>query len=336
MPHVIRRLITAGRLVFVGLALAWGGIVNVFLIGNLIKPSFPTIAILNQLAPWVTLGSFFVFAVAFTLRAPLKLVLWVMPGALAFIQWFAPAWLPKPAPDVEGITITAATQNMLGSRANMDEIERLIRAMDADIMALQEVRRGQPDRFARDLADLYPYHAAHVVREDGVLLLSRYPIAASDTRVVDGRDGRHLRVELEIEGQRVAVYVIHPPTPAWVPGVDHLYEMLFVYDESRVQPPIEFVIERIQAETLPVLVLCDCNSTPRSRQYRALDAVLDEAFGARGWGMGFTHPANSTPALRIDYVWYDDHFEALEAKVWPEAGTSDHYPVWAKLVLKQR
>jgi vancomycin resistance protein VanJ len=324
----LRRLLT-------DFALAWGGIVNVFLVGNLIKPTLPPIAITNQLAPWVTLGSLLTFALGFTLRAPIKIVAWLAPGAVAFVWWFAPAWWPKPTPEIEGITVTAATFNILGGRADLDQVMSLIRAMDADIVAMQEVRRRQPQRFAAELADVYPYQVAHVVREDGVVLLSRFPILTSDTAVVDGHDGRHLRAEIEIEGERVAVYVIHPPTPAWVPSIEHLYEMLFVYDEARTQEHVDFVVERIRDETLPVLVLCDCNSTPRSRQYRALDAALDEAFGARGWGMGLTHPAEPFPVLRIDYIWYDDHFEALEAQVWPEAGTSDHFPVWARLVLKR-
>jgi vancomycin resistance protein VanJ len=307
------RVIRVARRLLTGCALAWGGIVNVFLVGNLIRPTLPPIAITNQLAPWVTLGSLLTFALGFTLRAPIKIVAWLAPGAVAFVWWFAPAWWPKPTPEIEGITITAATFNILGGRADLDQVMSLIRAMDADIVAMQEVRRRQPQRFAVELADVYPYQVAHVLREDG----------------------RHLRAEIEIEGQRVAVYVIHPPTPAWVPSIEHLYEMLFVYDEARTQEHVDFVVERIRDETLPVLVLCDCNSTPRSRQYRALDAALDEAFGARGWGMGFTHPAEPFPVLRIDYVWYDDHFEALDAQVWPETGTSDHFPVWARLVLKR-
>jgi endonuclease/exonuclease/phosphatase (EEP) superfamily protein YafD len=328
------RVMSVARRLLTGCALLWGGIVNVFLVGNLIKPTLPLIAIINQLAPWVTLGSLLVFGLGFTLRASIKIVAWLAPGAVAFVWWFAPAWWPESAPEVEGITITAATFNILGGRADLDQIMSLIRAMDADLVAMQEVRRDQGDIFRAKLADAYPYQVVHVVREDGLVLLSHFPIVSSDTAVVDGRDGRHLRAEIEIAGQRVAVYVIHPPSPAWVLGVNDLYEMLFAYDEARTQPHVDFVIERIQAERLPVLVLCDCNSTPRSRQYRTLDAVLDDAFGAQGWGMGYTHPAEPFPALRIDYVWYDDHFEAVDAKVWPEANTSDHHPLWARLVLK--
>ena len=293
------------RRLLVGCALVWGGVMNLFLIANLIDPAgAPIIINLNNLAPWITLGSVLVFALTFTLRAPLKIVAWLFPGALAFVWWFAPAWLPNPEPEVEGITITAVTHNILGGLADMDQIVALIRAMDADIVALQEVRPNQDAIFQARLSDMYPYQVTYITRrETGLALLSRYPILASDTAVVDEHYGRHLRAEIDINGQRVAVYVIHPPTPAWVVGVEHWVDMLTVYDEARTQPHIDFVIERIQAETLPVLVLCDCNSTPRSRQYRALDRLLDEAFGALGWGMGFTHPAEPFPALRIDYVW---------------------------------
>jgi endonuclease/exonuclease/phosphatase family metal-dependent hydrolase len=62
--------------------------------------------------------------------------------------------------------------------------------------------------------------------------------------------------------------------------------------------------------------------------------MLNEAFGARGWGYGFTHPVDPFPLVRIDYIWYSRDFAALDAEVWPDAGTSDHHPVWARLALR--
>ncbi len=200
---LMSRLITATRHILSGCALMWGGIVNAFLIGNRITPTLPTIATLNQLAPWIASGSFLVFALAFTLRAPIRIAAWLVPGAIAFVWWFAPAWWPKPQPQTEGITITATTHNILGGLADFEQIVNLIRTVDADIVALQEVRENQGELFLAQLGDIYPYQAAWVTLEDGVVLLSRYPILSFETAIVDGTSGRHLCAEIEIAGQQL-------------------------------------------------------------------------------------------------------------------------------------
>jgi hypothetical protein len=46
-----------------------------------------------------------------------------------------------------------------------------------------------------------------------------------------------------------------------------------------------------------------------------------------------THPPYDIRTQRIDYVWHNDAFVAVEARVGPLAG-SDHLPIAARLVLK--
>ncbi len=94
--------------------LVWGGIVNLFLIGNLIARGVRPIILMNHLAPWITLISLIVFPLALILRAPFRLLIWLTPGVIAFAWWYGPAWLPKSAPDVDGVEITAMTFNVLG------------------------------------------------------------------------------------------------------------------------------------------------------------------------------------------------------------------------------
>jgi endonuclease/exonuclease/phosphatase (EEP) superfamily protein YafD len=259
-----------------------------------------------------------------------------VPGAAAFVWWYAPAWLPNSSPEVEGSEFTALTYNVLGFRTDPEQIIPVIRDAQADMVALEEILPGWPDPLNRLLADMYPYQV-HEFGEGNfsVALLSRFPILETEYRDVGPDGGRHLRAVVEIAEQRVAVYVIHPPAPAWNPRIKHWYDIPRYYDEQRLHAHFEFAYRALKGETLPTLVLCDCNSTPRSRQYKLLDSVLDEAFGAQGWGLGLTHPAEPFPVVRIDYIWYSPEFAALDAKVWPEAGTSDHFPVWARLVLRE-
>jgi endonuclease/exonuclease/phosphatase (EEP) superfamily protein YafD len=157
-------------------------------------------------------------------------------------------------------------------------------------------------------------------------MISRYPMLESQTP----SNQRFVRSVLEVQGQRVVVYSFHATIP--------LFEIRRTYNDDALSTNIRDMVSLIQHEVDPVILMCDCNSTPRTAQYAWLDAVLDDAHRARGRGFGLTFPANgdlaSMPLIRIDYIWYSDHFTALDAKVGDDSGGSDHFPLWARLVLR--
>jgi vancomycin resistance protein VanJ len=314
--------------------LVWGGIVNLFLIGNLIAAGTQPIILMNDLAPWITLISLIMLPLVLLMFASPRLLMWLVPGVLAFVSWYGSIWLPRSRLDGEGFEFTAMTFNVLGSRSDPEQIIAVIQANGADIVGLEEARGRLPDQLKSQLSETYPYQAIPASGWFSVALISRFPILEVDYPTVGADEGRHLRAVVEINGRQVVVYVIHPPAPAWNSRIRHWYDIPRYYDEARLQTHTAFAVEQIQNETLPVLVLCDCNTTPRTRQYRLLDGVLDEAFGARGWGFGFTHPVDPFPVVRIDYVWYSRDFESFGAGVWSDTGTSDHHAVWAWLGLR--
>lgn len=321
------------------IGLLWGGIVNIFLAGNLlVSDRVPLFIVINHLAPWITLVSLLVFALAFTARRSRGLLVWLLPGVAAFLWWYAPAWLPRPSPDVDGIEFTAVTFNVLGHLADPDQTFATLQDINADIVGLQELRPTLQGKLARE----YPYEVSKVVQGyDGLGLYSRFPILESEVIIevdfahIDLDQPKYIRAVVDIRGQPVVVYVIHPPIPQPSFPASPLYEVIFHYDDTHLQAHIERTVRQIKGETLPVLLLCDCNSTPRSRQYRLLDGVLNEAFGTQGWGLGLSHPVKPFPLLRIDYIWYSPDFAALSTKVWPRSGTSDHYPVWGRITLRR-
>jgi endonuclease/exonuclease/phosphatase (EEP) superfamily protein YafD len=322
--------------------LVWGGIVNLFLIGNLLADGTRAIVLMNHLAPWITLISLIAFTLALIVRPPRRLLVWLVPGVIAFAWWYGAAWLPRSTPDVDGVEITATTYNVLGHLADPDQTFAVIRDMNADIVGLEELRPTLQGKLKTELSETYPYQLSKVVQGyDGLALLSRYPISEQtidfdiDPDHSDLVAPKYIRAVLDVNGHAIVVYVIHPtiPTP-------NIYTVSFTrflteYDETYLYAHIKRTYDLVQSETLPVLLLCDCNTTPRSRGYRLLDGVLDEAFGTRGRGFGFTHPVDPFPLLRIDYVWYSRDFTALDAEVWKDTGTSDHHPLWARLVLRQ-
>jgi vancomycin resistance protein VanJ len=191
------------------------------------------------------------------------------------------------------------------------------------------------------MGEEYPYQISKVVQGfDGLALLSRYPIIEHEIHLDVGVENpdlsqpHYIRALLDMDGQQVVVYVLHPPIPQPDPYSVSFYELAYAaYDDHYLQLRIEQLTALIQQETLPVLLLCDCNSTPRSRQYPLIDTLLDDSFHEVGQGFGLTHPVDPFPAIRIDYVWHSEAFVPVLARVWPEHGTSDRYPLVAHLIL---
>ena len=96
------------------------------------------------------------------------------------------------------------------------------------------------------------------------------------------------------------------------------------------------------------MIVGDFNMTDQSDDYWRIAARYRDTYREVGWGMGFTFPDFSMvraipgrlsmlnfirPMARIDYVFHNDDFQAVEAHVWPSSGGSDHRPLYAVLAL---
>lgn len=322
-------------------AIIYGVIVNFYLITHYACGDCVAFtAQANYVAPWL-LGLTIVVALGLVIFTRKKrFALLMLPGAIIFFVWYGASYLPHEAAAVEGQAIMTATFNILRHNDEPEELDRIveiIREMDADVIALEEVNPELEARINTDLQDLYPHTVVEV--EDGyegMALLSKYPMLESrvekkprDDDDVDLDHLTYIRAVLDVAGQQVVVYVVHPPIADVKP--------LIQYNDQYLRDEIQKSIDAIKQETLPVIMLCDCNSVPLTRQHRELAEILDDAHAEAGRGLGLTFrliPGLPLGLLRIDYVWYSDHFTATEAKVWKGDNPSDHYPMWARLVLR--
>jgi vancomycin resistance protein VanJ len=210
-------------------------------------------------------------------------------------------------------------------------VTEIITELSTDVIALQEVSPEQAGQIADLMSTEYPYRVLSPDDADrGLLLLSRYPIKEHKLFHPLPQSDAHLRVVMDVHGVPVTVYVAHPQSPRG--GLSP-----FSYDTSIRNAELADLRDRIRGETGPVLLLCDCNMSDLSDPYRALDALLDDAFREAGQGMGFTFRFRKfLPFMvRIDYVWHSEHFVALDVRAWNDAGPSDHRPVIATLSLNQ-
>lgn len=280
----------------------------------------------------------------------------VLP-AVMFIGNYGVVFLPRPTTTVSAAshTLTIQTQNLLARNRTRERIPEIINDISADIVALQEVSSD----FAELLQplDKYPYKAIHGAANDpsqnqretmGQAILSKYPILEDTYWSYDflSLPLGHQRVVIDVEGQHIVIYNVHPTHPGMT---GHAF-----FDPSQRRREIADLLQRIESETLPVLMLGDFNLTDLSSEYSQITETLTDTYRTVGYGMGFSFPdmreANVLDSLRIlpenfpdhlptplflrlDYVFHSEEFIGVNAYIHHTSGGSDHRPLVVELAL---
>ena len=297
------------------------------------------VAFANNLIPWWALGGLIGSGVAIFSRRRWVLLPAQVPMLCAFIILYGPMYWPDrtSAGGHDSIELSAATYNLKSIYSKSASIVDVLQSLDTTIIGVQELARGRAITLREELSDKYPYQVFYLAPQlQGVGLLSQYPVLEQYVKRSNIGAIQYIRVVIDVEGRRVAVYVVHPHTPVSQTSP-------FAYDDADREEFIAALLQRLKMEKDPVLLLCDCNLTDQSDDYHKLDHVLDDSFREAGWGLGFTFSAKSVfdfmsflPVVRLDYVWHSPHFTAYDAYVVSDNGTSDHHPVVARLILNLR
>ncbi len=199
----------------------------------------------------------------------------------------------------------------------------MLRSVEWDLVALQEVSESQGFTLERKIADSYPHRVIHAKGVAGKALLSKYPISNHQEMLLPcGRP--HLRADVEMSGRTLQIIIAHVP-------LEHAALSLVGPAASE----IDVLAKRTMASS-PSLLVGDFNKTPFSLVYRQLrrHGLLD-AFHEVGSGFGFTFPVFGRflklplpPLVRIDYVWHTPDLRAIRCRTGPDGG-SDHLPLQA-------
>ncbi|MEO0561000.1 MAG: endonuclease/exonuclease/phosphatase family protein [Chloroflexota bacterium] len=337
----LRMLLRATWNAFCASVGAYAVSLSIFLLLHWGSEGIRTVALINNMLHLMLLPSLLLLPLmAFTRRWGL-VVLLLLPFAVTMID-NAPAVLNRPATAPDGATeITVLTYNVLARRGDVyAETVTIIREADADIVALQEIGFDGGEAIEAAFADEYPYRALYPqpIGTQGQGILSRYPIIEHEWFQSPGMPVAlgHMRALIEMDGREVVVYNVHPVHPFMSPDLDPAWRGL----------DIAGVLDRAapDAQRYPTLVVGDFNMTPKTDDYAAVSATYTDAFCAVGRGFGYTFPRPSTystvsvrsivpPLARLDYVFHDDDWLALDARPWDRAGGADHLPVWARLAL---
>lgn len=297
----LRVMATLGLLALLGLSLvplfgAWPG--------DMIAPFRVQLAI----AALIGLG------VAVALRGPrviglagVLVAISVLPMALRVID------RPVLAETAPGRAVSLMFSNVLANNREFGKVTALVRSEDADIFAAAETTADWVAALD-GLKDRYPYSFAPTdLGVFGVALYAKRPLAGTIERV--GQRGLPL---LRADFGDMVVYVAHPMPPA---------SQRLTADNREY---LTRLAERVAAETLPVVIAGDLNTTLWSGNIEPL-LRLGVQWPA-GSGLGYSWPAaRSWMAVQIDHV-LTRGIKAGRYEVLGDVG-SDHYPVRAELVM---
>jgi endonuclease/exonuclease/phosphatase family metal-dependent hydrolase len=235
-------------------------------------------------------------------------------------------------------TMRVATYNIRHGRGvddvlDLDRTARAIAALDADIVALQEVdeqvgRSGGVDEAATLGRALGMHHAFGSFMDYdggryGLAILSRWPIESATTwRLPTGNEPR---VALAID--------VDPPGIGPCTIVDVHFD--WVKDDGFRFAQAEAVAERLATLNRPWILLGDFNDTPGTRTRRLLGGLGVEGRGPDDGSN--TWPATG-PEVDIDTIIAGPAttWAPFEKRVGAEAIASDHRPVVAELAGPRR
>jgi endonuclease/exonuclease/phosphatase family metal-dependent hydrolase len=236
--------------------------------------------------------------------------------------------------------------NMAAGNGDLARIAESIRAVDPDLVALQEVdvhwaerskfedqaaALGEQLRMQVRFARIYQLASARPAlpaREYGVALLSRHPIASWANHALTRLSTQQqapvpepmpgfLEAHVQLQGSTIRVFNTH---------------LDYRPDPSVRRQQVSEMLAIIGDANLPTLLLGDLNAQPDASELRPLLQRLRDAWPAEA-GPGHTYPA-AEPVRRIDYVLISEHFRVQAARV-PVTVASDHRPVVVELVLRR-
>jgi endonuclease/exonuclease/phosphatase family metal-dependent hydrolase len=236
------------------------------------------------------------------------------------------------------IVVSVATMNVGNDMAPDDRLIRVIREMQPDILALEELTERQAARLADALADTWPHRFSFGDSHEGRGVFSRHPIRREEKlEIATGRpDGL---VEVDLGGQALTVLVGHPRPPK-LKG--RTLEISFASHRQLLR------LADLALAASPAVLLGDFNIRPDNTIYTRLrERGLVDAFAASGEGAERTFPVRMTklgplgggkvrvktpPLFRIDYVWHTPDIRSVATWVGGDTG-SDHLPVMSRLAV---
>ncbi len=238
--------------------------------------------------------------------------------------------------DVDAPIMTVMTYNVLYLNTDAAPLADNILNANPDLVAFQELTPLVAQRLEREIGERYPHRTPvrPIECKAEVSVWSRYPLQVE--AVNPDFLCRVRSVLVDFDGRSVRVVDVH----GWpFTGLDReSIERSFKWRQKQ----IELILDMVDGQPEPLILLGDLNATPANAVYRTISSRLTDAYREAGWGLGHTWPTiggkfKNIPypnrLVRIDHIFYSPEWQADAAWVAPWDGVSDHHAVVARLRL---
>lgn len=234
------------------------------------------------------------------------------------------SYRPKSPPPISGPALKVYSANLYVNNHDGDAIVRSIRAENPDVIVLMELTPWSHALLMDAFGESHPYqHRPHY--NGGGMVFSRVPFR--EDRPVVQLAGNHTRVPLvfNLGGKELALYPVHLLSPG----------RLGLVAEHREQ--MREFIAIAEHEARPMVIVGDCNMTPRTPNFQAMENVGFRStwqLAGRGpcntWGPRWWPRLNALPGVQIDQVLLQEPMTATSHRVGMDTG-SDHRPIVAEI-----
>lgn len=225
--------------------------------------------------------------------------------------------------------VTYNIRNCLGMDGKVDlpRIALVLKSMNADVIALQEVDMGRPrtllvkqaNALARllDMGCVYGEAIQYNPGSFGNAILSRFPINSFINHRLPAPQPQRVMMEvhLDINGQIIRFFNTH----------------LELNRSLRLEQIKDFIVPLIESSDTPAILAGDFNETPEDLGVKYLTHYLTDSFIANSGLLIHTFISNQ-PTERMDYIFLNEGLQALDYRI-QYAEASDHLPVFSKILI---
>ncbi|MCX6928544.1 MAG: endonuclease/exonuclease/phosphatase family protein [Verrucomicrobia bacterium] len=245
-------------------------------------------------------------------------------GIMALVNFctIVPLYLgEEPKPAQASRSYRSLLLNVNTEAGSPDKVAQLIKQVDADIVALEEINDLWVSALSGSLRN-YAY-SKMMPREDnfGIALYSKHPFNRSEILQVGEADIPTLIAEVALPGGQLTVIATHPLPPG---GAEY----------SRLRnDQLARLPEIVKQARSPVLLLGDLNATPWCSHFKRLLSQSGLRDSSQGRGVLPTWPAWCPLLLiPIDHCLHTAGIHVTRKAIGPKVG-SDHYPLVVDFVL---
>jgi len=312
----------------------------------------------NNFMPWLLFGLIPSMLLAWFTRH-YRLTALLAISSILIESNFVPLFLPRPTPTLatNSPSLKVMSYNVwyYNEHTSYTSIAKVIKQVQPDILLLQELELRGAWHLRQELSGLYPNDTLYFIYEDKPLtelspgselyklydyrqrprrrnftlqaIISRYPLKAQG---VDQLKSNLQKVQVETPNGTIAVWNVHTPHPLGWYLWQHQYRRTLALSRDIAQTDS------------PLIVGGDFNATAQSEVYHLVSQYLHDTHQTAGWGYGFTFPTPNrdfhfygipvpSAVMRLDYLFYNDYFQVVQANTLSDSGGSDHFPIVAEL-----